>query len=81
MTSLTMPRPHSITANRLMRMSVSVEEGVPVVYANREALILLAKTCIKLSVCEYRDGFHVALNEDLDADKPERLRIVLNETE
>lgn len=62
------------------RLSVLVEEGVSVVYANRAALLVLAKTFIKLAVCPYRDGFHVHLNEDLDADQPETLRVILDET-
>ena len=63
------------------RLSVLVEDGVSVVYANREALLALAKLFIRISLCPYPDGFHVHLNEDLDADKPETLRVILNEAE
>lgn len=63
------------------RMSVLVENGVPVIYANRAALIFLAKTFIKIAVCPYRDGFHVHLNQDLDAEKAEAVRVILDETE
>lgn len=62
------------------RLSVSIEEGVPVVYANRAALLVLAKTLIKMAVCGYPDGFHMHLKEDFDADKPEILRLILNDT-
>ena len=63
------------------RMSVLVENGIPVIYANRATLFFLAKTLIKMALCPYPDGFHVHLNEDLDAEKPEALRMILNETE
>lgn len=63
------------------RLSVLIEEGVSVLYANRAALLVLAKTLIKMATCQYTDGFHVHLNEDLDAEKPERLRVILNEME
>ena len=63
------------------RLSVSIEAGVAVVYANRAALLVLAKTLIKMAICGYPDGFHVHLAEDFDADRPETLRVILNETE
>jgi hypothetical protein len=63
------------------KLTVLVEEGVSVVYANRAALLVLAKTFIKMAVCSYPDGFHLHLNDDFDADKPETLRVILDETE
>lgn len=63
------------------RMSVLVENGIPVIYANRATLVFLAKTFIKMALCAYPDGFHVHLNQDMDADKPEALRVILDETE
>ena len=59
------------------QMHVKIEDGVPVLYANKSALGLLAKTFIKLSRCDYKDGFHIHLNNDFDADEPEALRIIL----
>jgi hypothetical protein len=63
------------------KFSISVEGGVSVLYANRSALLALAKTFIKMAQCPYPDGFHVHLEEDLDGDKPETLRVILDETE
>jgi hypothetical protein len=63
------------------RLTVVVENGVPVVYANRPALIFLAKTFLRMALSPYPDGFHVHLNQDLDPEKPEALRAILNETD
>jgi len=63
------------------RMSVLVENGMPVIYANRATLVFLAKAFIKMALCSYPAGFHVHLNQDLDAEKPEVLRVILDETE
>ena len=63
------------------KMGVSIEDGVPVIYANRAALLVLAKTLIKMAVSRYPDGFHVHLEEDFNADRPEILRVILNDPE
>ena len=60
------------------QLSVILENGVPVIYANREAFLLLARTCAKMAIGEYSSGFHVHLSSDFDADQPEALRLVLN---
>ncbi|HEU0179566.1 MAG TPA: hypothetical protein VFV58_35480 [Blastocatellia bacterium] len=60
------------------KMSVLCENDVPVIYVNRQALLLLAKTFIKMALGEYPTGFHVHLSQNLDADQPEAMRIVLN---
>jgi hypothetical protein len=59
-------------------MTVIVENGVPVMYANRQAFLSLAKTFIKIALCDYSDGFHIHLGKDFDTDQPEILRVVLN---
>ncbi len=59
-------------------LSVQLESGVPVVYGNKQAFLLLAKTLVKMSMCDYPDGFHLHLNEDFDADSTEVIRLVLN---
>ncbi|NOT63484.1 MAG: hypothetical protein HOP19_25010 [Acidobacteria bacterium] len=60
------------------KMTVVVENGVPVIYGNREAFLLLAKTCAKLALGQYQSGFHVHLAADFDADLPEAVRLILN---
>lgn len=59
-------------------MTVLVENGVPVMYANRQAFLVLAKIFAKIALCEYSDGFHIHLEKDFDADQPEILRVILN---
>ena len=61
------------------KMSVLCENDVPVIYVNRQALLFLAKTFIKMALGEYSTGFHIHLSQDLDADQPEAIRIVLND--
>jgi hypothetical protein len=60
------------------RMTVTVENGVPVIYANREGFLLLARTCAKFGLGSYSSGFHVHLTQDFDEDKGEALRLVLD---
>ena len=60
------------------KMSVLCENDVPVIYVNRQALLFLAKTFIKMALGEYPIGFHIHLSQDLDTDQPEAVRIVLS---
>lgn len=59
-------------------MTVIVEDGLPVMYANRQAFLSLAKTFLKIALCEYSDGFHIHLRKDFDNEQPEILRVILN---
>jgi len=61
------------------KLNVVVENGVPVLYGNKSAFLLLAKTFSKLSLGSYKDGFHVHLNTDFDSDLEEVIRVVLND--
>jgi hypothetical protein len=58
-------------------MEVILEDGIPSIYANQQALISLAKTFIKMALSEYEDGFHIHLRKDFDADQPEAIRCFL----
>ncbi|SPF37628.1 hypothetical protein SBA4_2030002 [Candidatus Sulfopaludibacter sp. SbA4] len=58
-----------------------VENGVPVLYANQTALLSLARLFIKMALGEYKDGFHVHLRKDLNADEPDRLIVMLHSSE
>lgn len=60
------------------KMTVVVENGVPVMYANRQAFLSLAKTFVKIALCDYSDGFHIHLRKDFDGEQPEILRVILN---
>ena len=59
------------------KMQVDIENSIPVLYVNRSALLCLAKTFIKMAICNYSKGFHVHFRKDFDADRPETLRCVL----
>jgi hypothetical protein len=58
-----------------------VENGVPILYANRPALLNLAKLFIKMALGEYKEGFHVHLRKDFNADEPDRLIVMLHSSE
>lgn len=60
-------------------MQVVIENNKPVLYANRQAYLSLAKIFIRMSLCEYKHGFHVHLNQDFDGDKEEIMRCHLTD--
>ncbi len=62
------------------KMSVVVENGVSVIYANRQAFMFLTKIFAKIALGEYQEGFHLHFYQDFDADQPEALRVVLVES-
>ena len=59
-------------------LDTTVENGVPILYANRPALLSLAKLFVKMALGEYKDGFHVHLRKDLNADEQDRLIVMLH---
>jgi len=61
------------------KFSTSVEHGVPTIYANRSALVTLAKLVIKMASGTHADGFHVHLGQDFNSDLPDCLTIILSE--
>jgi hypothetical protein len=61
------------------KISVLCENEIPVIYANRQALLFLAKTFIKMALGGYSIGFHIHFSQDLDADQPEVMRIILSD--
>lgn len=54
------------------QLDTLVEKGLPILYANRPALLSLAKLFAKMALGDYTDGFHVHLRKDFDADQPDR---------
>jgi hypothetical protein len=60
------------------RLVSKVEEGVPVVYLNRPAMITLAKILIQMALGKYQEGFHLHLHEDFNSDARDQLTIVLS---
>ncbi len=60
------------------QLSVKIENECTVIYGNKPAFLLLAKTFSKLAMGDYEEGFHLHINNDFDADDIEALRIVVN---
>jgi len=61
------------------KASISIEDGVPVLYVNRSACRVLAQIFAKLAMGSHVDGFHLHLEENLDPDRGEMFRIILND--
>jgi hypothetical protein len=53
-------------------------DTVPFVSGNSSGLIALGKFLIQIGMSEYRDGFHVHIEEDFNADRPEILIVGVN---
>ena len=53
----------------------TIIDGAPFISGNSTGLIMLAKILVKISMSKYRDGFHVHLRKDFNADLPEILTI------
>jgi len=60
-------------------LNVTVEDEIPVLYANKKGLLTLAKLFVRLAHGDYAAGFHVHVSKDFDADKSETLRVVVAE--
>lgn len=58
-------------------MEIILEDGSPILYANSQAFLALAKTFIKIAMCDYKNGFHINLRKDFDADLPDAIRCIL----
>jgi hypothetical protein len=55
-------------------MTIAIENNMPVLYANKQAYLVLAKTFIKLALGDYSNEFHFQLRQNFDADEPEVIR-------
>lgn len=77
------PRSVTYECGDTERLTTSVQDGVPFVYANRAGMLTLAKMLIQLGLGEYESGFHAHLRTDFsdDAAKPDVLTILLDENE
>lgn len=59
------------------RLEAKIEGDNVVLYANKEGMVTLAKTLLKMAHGSYSNGFHVHLRKDFDASNPETIAIVL----
>ncbi len=64
------------------RLRTTTEAGGPFVFANRAGMLALAKLLVKLSIGEYKHGFHIHLRSDFSDDfaQPDALTILLDES-
>jgi len=69
---------YDMTGAPVELLTTAIEDGFPVLYANRGACRLLAEIFAKLALGSHHDGFHLHLHEDFDPDKSEVLRITLS---
>ncbi|MBC6419041.1 MAG: hypothetical protein GDA44_09765 [Prochloron sp. SP5CPC1] len=58
-------------------MKVVIENNTSVIYANKDAYLVLAKALIKMALCEYSPGFHFHLRQNFDADQEDAIRFHL----
>jgi hypothetical protein len=63
------------------RLSTTIENGVPTIYANRSGLITIAKILIKVALGSYANGFHLHIQQNFNEDLPDCLTIMLDSSE
>ncbi len=61
------------------RLRIDMVDGVPFIFANGSGLLTLAKILLKIALSKYKDGFHVHLHQDFNADSPEVLAVGLSD--
>ena len=76
------PKSIAYECEGIERLRTSVEAGIPFVFANRAGMLALAKLLVKLSMGEYKQGFHIHLRADFSGDAAKRdvLTILLDES-
>jgi hypothetical protein len=67
---------YSPEADEKLETSVQGEEVV--LYLNKPGMLTLAQTLIKIAEGDYKEGFHVHLRKDFNADLPDRLTVILS---
>ncbi len=60
------------------RLRIEMVNGVPFIFANSSGLLTLAKILVKIALGKYKNGFHVHLHQDFNADSPEVLAVGLS---
>jgi hypothetical protein len=59
------------------RLDTEMDGREACLYVNRDSCLFLSRVFAKLALGEYPVGYHLHINADLDADKPEVFRIAL----
>ena len=60
------------------KLAATSEGGVAALYLNRPGMLTLARTLIKMAEGDYKEGFHVHLRKDFNADLADCLTVVLS---
>jgi len=55
------------------RLRIELIDGTPFIFGNPAGLVTLAKILVKMGTGQYKDGFHIHLHQDFNADAPEVL--------
>jgi hypothetical protein len=67
---------YEISLEENERLVTLVEDGKPILYMNRPAMLTLAKLLIKLAEGPYEEQFHLHLRRDF-GDGPDALTVML----
>jgi hypothetical protein len=59
------------------RLESRVENGAPILYLNRSAMLTMAKILIKIAKGAHSEQFHIHLRKDFRDDGPDALTIML----
>ncbi|MDV3347062.1 hypothetical protein QGP82_00005 [Leptothoe sp. LEGE 181152] len=62
-------------------MEIAIENGIPVIYANRLAYLMLAKAFIRMALCDYSSDFHFHIRQNFDAQREDAARFHFLESE
>jgi hypothetical protein len=69
---------HEYSAEEDERLRIEMVNGVPFIFANSSGLLTLAKILVTIALGKYKNGFHIHLHQDFNADSPEVLAIGLS---
>lgn len=75
-------KPNSLTYDVTLaeneKLDILLENGLPIVYLNRPAMLTLAKILIKMAMGSLTEGFHLHLRKDFNPDEADRLTLMLS---
>jgi hypothetical protein len=63
------------------RLMTTVDNGVPTLLGNPSGFLVLARVLIQMALGDYKNGFHLHLQQGYDPEKPDCLTIMLDRTE
>jgi hypothetical protein len=65
-------------ADPLSRLTTATDNGAFVLTGNQAGFLVLSRILAQIGSCDYRNGFHIHIQQDFDPDKPDRLTVVLD---